>query len=459
MPTATADAAGPDAEHRRRLGGRPSGRLTAAVPAGSYVFFRFAFGVVAAASTVRFVWRGWVDEFWLTPEHHLTYGWFGWVHPLPAVLMYLVMATLALAGVAIAVGWHTRVAAAVFAIGFAYTELIDAALYLNHYWFVTLAAVLLAALPGPSGDGTVPAISVWAIRGQLAVVYLFAGIAKLNPDWLFDGQPLRIWLAARTDRPLVGPWLDEPAVAYLFSWAGAAFDLTIVGWLLWRRSRPYAYVAVVTFHVATAALFQIGVFPWVMIASTPIFFAPDWPQRFRERLPGRRPVDHVDMVDERVTTLRRPARWRMVAVGVIALLNVVLPIRHLATAANVRFDDDGYYLSWRVMLTERSAFVEYLVTDPTTGSTRPMRADDLLEPWQVAQADTRPDLILATAHLIADDVEAATGVRPEVRVDAWVSVNGRPRQRWIDPAVDLAAVARTEPTRRYVLPFDPAVRS
>ena len=170
-----------------------------------------------------------------------------------------------------------------FAIGFAYLELIDAALYLNHYWFMTLAAVVLAIVPQPRRDGTVPAITVWALRAQLAVVYVFAGLAKLNTDWLLHGQPMRIWLAARTDRPLIGAWLDEPIVAVAFSWAGAAFDLTIVGWLLWRRSRPWAYVAVVVFHAATAALFQIGLFPWVMIALTPIFFAPDWPRRRRFR--------------------------------------------------------------------------------------------------------------------------------------------------------------------------------
>ena len=28
-----------------------------------------------------------------------------------------------------------------------------------------------------------------------------------------------------------------------------------------------------------ASLFQIGVFPWVMIFLTTIFFAPDWPRR------------------------------------------------------------------------------------------------------------------------------------------------------------------------------------
>ena len=456
MPTETADRAG-GLRSAERSADRSLRRFDTRVPALSFIAFRVAFGAIVALSSARFIARGWVDEFYVGPQHHLTYARFEWVRPLPGPWMYALMTLLALTGVAIATGRRYRIAAAVFAVGFAYTELIDAALYLNHYWFVTLAAMLLAVLPRPLHDGTVPAFAVWAIRAQLACVYVFAGVAKLNPDWLLEAQPLRIWLAARTDRPVVGPWLDEPFVAFLFSWAGAAFDLTIVGWLLWRRSRPVAYLAVIAFHVATAALFQIGVFPWVMIASTPIFFAPDWPRRLRLLM-----APHADEPGDRShtpTPVRPCSRGRMLALGALAVGNVVLPLRHLAADGNVRFNDDGYYLSWRVMLTERAAFVEYQVIDPATGHTRLVHAGDLLEPWQVAQADTRPDLILATAHLIADETERDNGARPIVHADAWVSVNGRPRQRWIDPAADLADLPRTSPAATYVLPFEPPVRT
>jgi len=52
---------------------------------------------------------------------------------------------------------------------------------------------------------------------------------------------------------------------------------------------------------------------------------------------------------------------------------------------------------------------------------------------------TQPDMILEAAHVVADDFRRR-GVRaPEVRADVLVSLNGRPRQRLVDPAVDLAA--------------------
>lgn len=416
------------------------------VPAGSTVAFRVALGCLIAISMARLLWRGWVGEFYLAPRHHLTYPRFEWVHPLPGALMYAHIIALGVLGLAIAAGRHTRTCAALFVVGFAYVELIDAALYLNHYWFMTLAGVVVAIVPQPAADGTVPAVTVWALRFQLAVVYVFAGIAKLNGDWLLRGQPMHIWLAARTDRALIGGWLDDPGVAVALSWAGAAFDLTIVAWLLWRRSRPWAYLAVIAFHSATAALFQIGLFPWVMIALTPIFFAPDWPQRIAGHTP-RSPSRAAE----------RPARWRwtVAALAVLAAVNVVLPLRHWVAPGDVRINDDGYYLAWRVMLVERVASVRFEVTDHVSGVTTVVDPSDVLSQWQVAQATARPDLILATAHIIAG--EHAHPV--SVRADAWVSVNGRPRQRWIDPDVDLARVSRTAPAATYVLALDPPVTS
>jgi hypothetical protein len=53
------------------------------------------------------------------------------------------------------------------------------------------------------------------------MVYFFAGVAKLNYDWLFRAMPLRIWLPPHIGLTLIGPLMDETWVAYAFSWFGA----------------------------------------------------------------------------------------------------------------------------------------------------------------------------------------------------------------------------------------------
>ena len=207
------------------------------------------------------------------------------------------------------------------------------------------------------------------------------------------------------------------------------------------------------FHLATAALFQIGLFPWVMIALTPIFFAPDWPRTLLARASGRT----VGGPSTRAPTVRRPSAFACAALLALAAVNLVLPLRHYAADGNVRFNDDGYYLSWRVMLTERSGFVEFDVVDPATGQTWHVGPRDVLADWQAAQVTRRPDLILTTAHLIATEWGDRGHPDVEVFANAWVSFNGRPRQRWVAADVDLAALRRSAPAVAYVLPDRPAV--
>ena len=409
--------------------------------------FRIGFGLVVAYSSIRFLARGWVDRLYLDPENHLTYTGFDWVRPLPAPWMHLHLVVLALLGLAIAAGYHHRLAAALFVVGFAYTELIDAALYLNHYWYVTLAALLLVLLPvhhrwsldARAGRVTSsPRVAVgviWTLRAQIAVVYLFAGLAKLNPDWMFRAQPMQLWLADRTDIPIVGPVLDEPAVAYLASWSGAVFDCTIVWWLLWRPTRRWAYAAVVGFHIVTGALFQIGVFPWVMIIGTLIFFEPDWPARLR-RVRGARGPTFTPAPTPRV------GRVAAVILGLLAAVEIVLPLRHYAYPGNVRWTEEGYYLSWRVMVTEKAGHLEFEVTDADTGRRWQVGPGLVLTDWQAEKAATNPGLIHVTAHLIADHYRAEAMADVEVRADAWVSQNGEPARRIVDPSVDLAARSR-----------------
>jgi uncharacterized membrane protein YphA (DoxX/SURF4 family) len=453
--------------HRRRdpgLVARIVDRAHAPEPGWSVAAFRIAFGLLVAYSSLRFLARGWVQRLYLEPAHHLTYPGFDWVRPLPSFWMHSMVIVLALLGLCIAAGVRTRLAAALFAVGFAYTELIDASLYLNHYWFVTLAALWLALIPTSGcasvdrGGGTVPAWSIWALRGQLAVVYVFAGIAKLNADWLVHAVPMRLWLPDRANQlPWAGTLLEHTWVAFAMSWAGAAFDLTIVGWLLWRRTRPFAYAAVIAFHLATMVLFQIGLFGWVMIALTPVFFDPSWPRRGLERLTRAMPT---------IASAGRPRGGRAVvaALAAIAVLQVLVPLRHLAFAGDVRWTEEGYYGSWRVVLTEKAGWLEFWITDPATGEVWQVDPTLVLTDWQARQAAIRPDLALTAAHLVADHYRTAGRAEVEVRADSWVAFNGRPRQRMLDPDVDLAAHERGFTPFGFgadgvVLPLEPAVRT
>ena len=137
-------------------------------------------------------------------------------------------------------------------------------------------------------NGKTPSVllATTSIRLLLALVYFYAGLAKLNAYWLLHAQPLAMWLPQHSSFPVLGPLFASKSVAFAFSWAGAAFDLFAPFALFSDRIRPYFYPVLVTFHVLTWILFPIGVFPWVMIACTTVFFTDKWHARLWSGMPG-----------------------------------------------------------------------------------------------------------------------------------------------------------------------------
>ena len=244
--------------------------------------FRMAFGFLMCFSLFRFMYNGWIEDCYTTPIH-FTYQFFDWVRPFDTTTMYLIVSICGLSAFCIGLGFLYRISTIIFFFSFTYLELIEKSWYLNHYYFVSLVAFLLILVPAnreyaldtkffPKRKlSNVPNWTIIIFKLQLCTVYFFGGLAKVKTDWLIQAQPLKTWLKAKTDLPFLG-WLFEYDITpYLFSWSGMLYDLAIP-FLLWtRKTRPIAYVLVVIFHVLTYALFNIGMFPWLMIFGSLIF--------------------------------------------------------------------------------------------------------------------------------------------------------------------------------------------
>ena len=446
------------------------------VDGSSAAVFRIAFGLVCLAGVLRFFAHGWVSELYVEPVHHFTYLGFAWVKPWPAWGMHLHFALLGVFALGIAAGYRYRVCALAFFLGFTYVELLDKTNYLNHYYWVTLVSLLMVFLPlhcsasvdrwlalrrgrelAVSAWDALPAATLWVLRGQVAVVYLFAGIAKLNADWLLGAQPLRIWLHHHTDLPLVGPLMGEPWVAYAMSWTGAFFDLTIIGWLMWGRTRTWAFLVAGVFHLLTWLLFpQIGVFPWLMLGGALIFFPPDWPRRLvvwvrtAGNVAGRRTAPELGQPAARVTQSWLP-RAAAIAIAAFFILQLAVPLRHYLYPGNVRWNEEGYRFSWRVLVTEKAGMVEYRVREPESGRSWWVEPEAYLTPLQAERAATQPDMLLEIAHIIADDFSARGYPRVQVYADAFVSMNGREHRRLLDSSIDLASIEHGLSPKRWVL--------
>lgn len=410
-------------------------RLSRPVDIGPLIVLRVAFGLMMFIGAARFMARGWIRELYVLPRFHFTYAGFDWVRPLPEVGLWLVFIGLALLSLFIALGLAYRLSMAGFFVLFTYVELLDKTYYLNHYYFVSVLSFLLIFLPlngryaldnrlGLARERAfVPAWMVWAVRAQLGLVYFFAGVAKLNPDWLLQAQPLGIWLHARTGTPLIGRLFDYNWAAYAMSWAGMLFDLTIPFWLSLRRTRLPAYLAVVTFHSLTGLLFNIGMFPWIMIACTLVFF--DW----------RLPTPTGEMAEQPAPTGCRVARLHLGLVAAWLGIQVLLPLRHWLYPGNVNWTEEGGRFAWRVMLVEKTGQATFFVRDPATGREQIVLPGDYLTDLQEKQMSFQPDMIAQFARFVAR--QHGNG---EVRAEVYVSWNGRASRLLLDPGVNLAEV-------------------
>lgn len=411
-------------------------RLAQPVDAAGVAFVRIAFGCALAYSTVRFWAKGWIEELYLAPSYHFAYPGFGWVTAHPPWGLHAHFAIMTIAAVLFALGAFYRASAFVLLFCFTWVELIDQTYYLNHYYLVSLLLGLACVLPlhrtwsidalRARGDwpDTVPRAVPVLLRAQLAIVYFFAGVAKLEADWLLRAEPLRTWLFAHSDVPVIGPLLQPAWVAFAFSWAGALFDLTVALWLSLPRTRPFAYAAVVLFHVATGLLFPIGVFPLVMIVLTTVFFAHDWPRR----QPVARPMAPA-------RPLSRPVTVAMAAYLTVQLL---VPLRHFAYPGAVNWTEEGFRFAWRVMLIEKTGDVELRVVDRASGQRFTVSPRDELSPRQLAIMSTQPQMIIQYARHVAERFERKGHRDVAVYADAFSSLNGRRAQRLLDPSYDLA---------------------
>lgn len=437
------------------------------VDPASLSFFRVAFGVLLLAEIIRFFAHDWIDEHYLRPELLFKYHGFEWVTRWPGDGLYWHFGATGLFAALVAVGFLSRIAAVGFFVCFAYVFLLEQANYLNHYYLVLCVAFILCFLPAQrgwsvdarlglsSGPAVVPRWSIWALRLQFEVVLIYAGLVKINGDWL-RGEPLGLWFSEQAGLPLVGSWLQRPGVSVTAAWAVVLLHLAGAILLLRRRSRFPVFIVYVAFHLTSSLLFHLGLFPWLTLAGLLMFFDPDWPKQAWARLNGGTPA-----VAPRALTgsyVARPGVVTSTCLSVFFALQLLVPLRFLLYPGNVAWTGEGEWFAWRMKLDDKRADARFVVIDQDSGRRWDVDPSNRLRPRQVLVMAARPDMIVQFArHLEAVWVKHE-GVRDvQVRAVVMCSLNGRPPAPLIDPDTDLTAVPRTWKPQAWVLPLATAL--
>jgi vitamin K-dependent gamma-carboxylase len=434
--------------------------LQSAEDGAGLAVFRIAFGLAMAWDAARFLANDWVYSHYIKPAFDFKYWGFEWVTSLSESGMIEVYLGMIIAGLFIAMGFFYRAAIVFYFIAHTYTFLLSATHYLNHHYLISVVAFMLMWMPAHryfSIDAlrrpelralATPRWCRFTLQAQVAIVYFFGAIAKINYDWL-NGVPIGQWMQNSAGR---NPWaadvIGAPEMVPFIMWGGLMFDLLIVPALLWRRTRVLAIFASILFHCSNAVLFNIGVFPYMMLGATTLFLAADWPRK----IPGLR----TRMNEWEVPMMPAPSLIGAVWVPVLAwlTLQVAMPLRHHLYPGDVAWTEEGHYYSWRMKLRSKQGYTTFRVRDPETGNEWIIDPDDALNKRQLRQMAGRPELILQYAHHIADFESQRIGRRVEVRADAFAALNYREPMRIVDPTVDLAAETSTLRPHSWILPFE-----
>ena len=432
--------------------------------------FRVGFGLMMCFSLIRFWYHGWIEKLYIEPEFHFKYYGFEWVKSL-GHYNYLLFVFCGIAALMVAVGFKYRLAIIAFFLSFTYIELIDKTTYLNHYYFISVLSFLMILLPANayfSVDNLIrkkqfekiPKWTVDSIKLLLGIVYFYAGLAKFNSDWLLKAMPLKIWLPSKYDLPFIGDTLmQQDWFHYLMSWSGMLYDLSIPFLLLYKRTRIFAFILVVFFHVFTRVLFPIGMFPYIMIIATLIFFDAKVHLRILSILKSKMKFFGGNVKTSNPRTYK--FKYQKLVLSVIAVFfafQLLFPFRYLLYPSELFWTEEGYRLSWRVMLMEKAGYTTFKIVNSETGKQFYVDNSDFLSSFQEKQMSFQPDFILEYAHFLGDHFKAQGHKNVEVFADSFVALNGRLSQRYVNPKVNLYAENESFKPKNWILPFKDEIK-
>ncbi len=486
---------------RLLIGARASLTRDDASDPAMLAFLRIALGGVLSWELWRYLDLDFPRDYAETPIH-FTFWPFDWVHPLPTAGMTYLFVGLSLAAALVAVGAFFRSACLVLGVGMTYIFLLDRAFYLNHWYLACILTFLLALTPANaiwSVDGRsrpsrfregVPPWTIRIVRFQVAVVYLFAGLCKLNPDWL-AGRPMRIWLGDATGFPVLGGVFQHSGAAQTMAILALVFDLSMVPLMMSPRTRRFIYPIALVFHLMNSRLFTIGMFPWLMMLLTAVFFPSDFPRRLLDDLRHRRrrlptllggsimaglcawipgslsppamivgfvagsiagyhlfggdvaaPSVAADGADSGDAALR-PSRLVKGFLVAWMVVQVALPIRPYLYPGNTAWTEEGQQFSWRLLVRTKSGRAIFHVRDPLTGQVTDVYPETYLSGARLDNLATQPDMLVQFANFLERRMRPShQGHDLEVRVSTAVKLNGHKPLALVDPNVDLTRVSR-----------------
>jgi hypothetical protein len=433
-------------------------KLEAPIDIAPLVYARIVFGVLIGIEFSGGLFTQYSRTL-IEPEFHFSYLLTPFIEPWSSAGMMQAHFVLNFVlGLLFASGFFFRWITPLFLISGASLFLMEKTLYINHFYLYSLILLLFWFLPANrafSFDAwrnpkikvsQVPAWTLYILLFQIAVVYTYAGFAKINADWL-QAQPVQLWLSQKADYPLIGGLISTPWYAYLVAYGGLLFDLFIVPFMLYKPTRKVAFIVCCYFHVTNVMTFGVGTFPWFSIMATALFFAPGsfrkW--KLKENLPP---------MGFKTFNYGNRKRWIYTFFAIYVVVQLLVPLRHHLYPGNPSWTEEGHFFAWRMMLRSKQSRITFLVKDSKSEKEERVNLTKYLHSRQISKMAGNPDMILQFVHFLDDVYRNEKGFEsPKITVRNKVALNGREPQEMVQQGVDLTQEKRTWRPYDWIIPL------
>lgn len=381
----------------------------------------------------------------------------------------------------IILGWQYRFCALLYSTTFWYLLALDKSRWNNHSYLFALLSLLMATNDGHAkwsldaylnkfaGDAQIPFWQYFLMRFQIFLVYFYAGVKKIHPDWLQGNSMVLLsqkWVFTWI-RPLVPAYYID---YYLIHLGGFLFDLVVGFLLLTGSTRPVAFVLCIIFNTTNSTMFAIGkhdwcsqrsyittlpipgMFPWAMLAVMPIFCSPDWPLKLGNAFSLNKNLESTSrklksMNPNRHSRLTIKQKWQLILISAYVVVQVTLPWAYFVLPGTVTWSHGLYGYNWDMMVhnwqhVHATIQTKLLLVDRFNSSVANYHYHYLNpDKWTLTKRwYHHADLTIQYAQCARRQLVEHYGsrlVNVSLYLDVWCSLNGRFAQRMYRSDIDL----------------------
>lgn len=407
------------------------------------IVFRIIFGLLLFLETIGAIFTGWITRNLIDPKFTFSFIGFEFLEPLPGDWMYIYYVIMGLLGLFVMLGYKYRFSIISFTLMWTATYLMQKSSYNNHYYLLILLGIIMTFQPANAyfsldvkSNKKIKQISMpqWCklvFVLQLIIMYSYASIAKIYPDWLDLTTP-KMLLKNKQHFPIIGDLLQTDFMVYFIAYGGILFDGLIIPFMLIKSTRKYAFITSIFFHIFNAIVFQVGIFPFLSLSFMVFFFDPKY-------------IRNLFLKKKTLYTKNefKIPKYKPVFLTVFViyfLIQIGLPLRHHLIKDDVLWTEEGHRLSWRMMLRVKSGYANYKIINNKTGKSEKVKLKDYLTNKQINSVATKPDVIWQFAQLLKREY-AKKNEDVSVYATCKISVNGRPYKNLVKSNVDLTSVS------------------